>query len=192
MKFSTSTQITSENPCRPSHHNGTKGCGCLRCPTEALGKLNPIPPLPQGRLYSCWDIRHYRRLCKMHEFRLYLNHFNRIDVPLSQKSFGNLHTITVDGTLDEASVQNLLPFIGHLTVLGTEPATMAIRQHRSINASSINLPEVKFSCPFKHCTTIQVQWTETLVEWHSIVVQDVKHRHLESFSGGLQLKGLKG
>ena len=86
-------------------------------PTEALENCDT--PLPLGRLYTTgiYDVTEDFVKC-MSSTRLYLNQVNRIDVPLSKKSFGNLNTITVDDTLDEASVQNLLPYVRHLTVLG--------------------------------------------------------------------------
>ena len=159
-------------------------------PTEALENCDT--PLPLGRLYTTgtYNITEDFVRC-MSATRLYLNQVNRIDVPLSKKSFGNLHTITVDDTLDEASVQNLLPYVRHLTVLGTEPPQWLLDNIASIEASSLNLPEVKRLSVSNIAQLSKFNGQKLLLNG----IQSLSKREaqsFESFTEELQLKGLEG
>ena len=158
-------------------------------PTEALENCDT--PLPLGRLYTTgiYDVTEDFVRC-MSATRLYLNQVNRIDVPLSTKSFGNLHTITVDDTLDEASVQNLLPYVRHLTVLGTEPPQWLLDNIASIEASSLRLPEVKKLSASNIAQLAKFNGQKLFLNG----IQSLSKREaqaFESFKEELQLKGLK-
>ena len=158
-------------------------------PTEALENCDSL--LPLGRLYSTgtYDITEDFAKC-MSSTRLYLNQINRIDVPLSKEHFGNLYTITVDETLDEASVQNLLPYARHLNVLGTEPPQWLLDNIASINASSISLPEVKKLSASNIAQLSKFNGQKLLLnDIESLSKREAQA--FESFTEELQLKGLK-
>lgn len=159
-------------------------------PTEALENCDS--PLPLGRLYSTgvYDITEDFVRC-MSSTQLYLNQVNRIDVSLSKNNFGNLNTITVDERLDEASVQNLLPYMRHLTILGTEPPQWLLDNIASIEASSINLPEVKKLSASNIVQLSKFNGQKLVLNG----IQSLSKREAQafrSFTEELQLQGLNG
>ena len=159
-------------------------------PTEALENCDS--PLPIGRLYSTgvYDITEDFVRC-MSSTQLYLNQVNRIDVPLSKNSFGNLNTITVNETLDEASVQNVLSYVRHLTVLGTEPPQWLLDNIASIEASSISLPEVKKLSTSNIAQLSKFNGQKLLLNG----IESLSKREAQafkSFTEELQLKGVNG
>ena len=97
----------------------------------------------------------------------------------------------MDETLDEASVQNLLPYVRHLTVLGTVPPQWLLDNIASIEASSINLPEVKRLSVSNIAQLSKFKGQKLLLNG----IQSLSKREaqaFESFTEELQLKGLKG
>ena len=88
-------------------------------------------------------------------------------------------------------VQNLLPYVRHLTVLGTEPPQWLLDNIASIEASSLNLPEVKRLSVSNIAQLSKFNGQKLLLNG----IQSLSKREaqaFESFTEELQLKGLKG
>jgi hypothetical protein len=110
-------------------------------PQEVLE--NCETPLRKGRLYTTGEYVVTKKFAEcMGSTQVYLNRVNRIDFSLKKGNFDSLHTLTVDDKLDAASIQHILPYSQHLTVLGDRIPKWLLNNIETLNAYSLNLPEV--------------------------------------------------
>lgn len=99
--------------------------------------------LGNGRLYTTGEYVITKDFAQCMGFTyVYLNRVGRIDFSLKKGNFDNLRTLTVDNKLDAASIQHLLPYSQHLTVLGNRIPKWLLNNIETLNAYSLNFPEV--------------------------------------------------
>jgi hypothetical protein len=101
-------------------------------------------PLKIGRLYTTGEYSITPEFANcMGDTRVYLDLVDEITFPVTAETFDNLRKMTVKHDLDTESIQHLLPYKRHLTVLGERIPKWILNNIEELNALTLNLPEVE-------------------------------------------------
>ena len=146
--------------------------------------------LGNGRLYLIGEYNITQALLRCTgSVGLYLNTVNHIEIPLDKNTFKNLRTLSVHGDLDMDSIQNLLGYTQHLTVLGTKVPSWLLQNIEQLQAYSLNLPEVH---QLSQVETAQLsKFKGEILKLNNLESLSKREAQaFQSFSNTLELKGL--